>query len=170
MDRMRQWPWAVLAFVMTTALLFGAHALYVQHAEEAPFLTAARRVPGVRGVRVQAKAHVDVWLWGWGHPSVVYPAVSALANQDLGQHTDVRLMDNPTRAQTALERQLALLVAEAEARGNYPAMAQRAEHLAAAHHEALVFTVGPHNIFVSVSDGAHRLFLVYPLRWILPAS
>jgi hypothetical protein len=168
--QMRHWPWALMAFILAAALLFGGRTVYVKSAEQSPFLQAARSVPGVARVRLVDSLHVDLWLTDGARPDAVYAAVSTLTAADLGSAAQIQLMDNPSPAETRVGNQVGLMVAEAESQGNYVAMAQSAQTLAAQHGQQLQWTLGAHDIFITLTAGSHRLIHVYPLNWVPSSS
>jgi len=166
----RQWPWAVVAFLLTAALLMAGRSVYVRSARQAPFLREAAAVPGVERVRLAGPDQVQVWLRTDAAPDAAYTAVAALAHAKLGPSAAIHLVDNPTPAEARLGRDLSLMVAEAEARGNYVTMAQQASALAARHRDTLTWTLGPQNVFLTLNHGTHRLILVFPLNWVRPVG
>lgn len=168
--QVRHWPWAVMAFLLTAALLFGGRTLYVRSAQETPFVHAARQVSGVRKVSLAGPKTVNIWLRSGASAADVYSAVASLSQTDLGSTVSIHFMDNPTASERRVGHQVGLMVAEAEAQGNYVSMAQTASSLALAQHERLVWTLGAHNVFVTISHGPHRLILVYPLNWVHAAG
>ena len=163
--RWRLWPWVLAGLLLSGASLWAGRMLYVQDARRTPFLRAAEQVTGVQRIRASTST-VRVWLKPRAQLSQVYPRILSLAEQDLGARASVAVMNSSSPAEQTVNQQLAFLVAQAEARGDYAALPDVAHRLADRDHLRLTLVLGRRNLFITLMQGRHRLDAVYPLTWI----
>lgn len=157
-----------LALIVTLAALYVGRHLYHSTTVKTPLTHALRQVSGVRDVRVgdaETNTGVQIWLTSRGQLATIYPTVQNLVATIAGRALPVRIMDNPTAAETSLYNQLRFVVAQGEATGQYVAMEREVNQVAAKAGDHAQLVLGRNEIFLTLIDKAHhRLMAVLPLN------
>lgn len=158
-----------LALVATWGLLWLGQQVYQRDAVRTPLGLAVARVPGVARAVVTGTGGdetVAIWLKPGASLSVVYPAVQATVARMTGRTLAVEIRDDRTPAEAALYNSLRFVVAQGEATGQYVAMVDQVDRLAARAGDRAELVLGDNALYLTLTDARrHRLLAVLPLNW-----
>ncbi|MCY0898232.1 MAG: hypothetical protein OWU33_04745 [Firmicutes bacterium] len=153
----------VMAMVMTLGVLFLGQRLYQSLAVKSPLLTSLGAITGVRQASVKENA-VTVTLAPDADLMAVYQAVSQSATRLLG-HPPARIVvvSHPDTTLTTLAENVAFVVAQGEATGQFVAMKNTILSMAQRDHVSARVELGTHHLYLTFRDGRDVLYDVLPL-------
>ncbi|MCL8208051.1 MAG: hypothetical protein K6V97_08290 [Actinomycetia bacterium] len=158
-----------LALVATWGLLWLGQQIYQRDVVRTPLGQAVARIPGVARAVVTGSGSdeaVGIWLKPGAALSSVYPAVQDTVTRMAGRALPVTIHDDRTPAEAALYNRLRFVVAQGEATGQYVAMVDQVDRLAAQAGDRAELVLGDNAMYLTLTDARqHRLLAVLPLNW-----
>ena len=164
-----RWHAGGLAFVTTLGLLYLGQLLYQTYAVARPLAEALRGIDGVEKVEIADSLKgrdplvIEVALDNPANFAATYAALEKRTAGILGRepfHLVIR--DHRTDELAALYHEMRFILQEAAARGNFSAMASKAQALARAAGATICLDVDADRIYIKLNKGGAALYEVIP--------
>ncbi len=154
-----------IGFVVSLAVLRGAQTLYTSSVIRTPLVRTIEHVPGVQRVTMGPKNAIAIDLTPTANLMTSYQTVTADATRSLGQAPrQITLVNHATGAMIAVTNQLRFVVAQGIATGQYVAMNDSIQQMAARAHLTANVELGTNHVYVTLSSskGHYHTYLVLP--------
>ncbi|MCY0879843.1 MAG: hypothetical protein OWU84_13010 [Firmicutes bacterium] len=151
------------AMILTVTALLVGQRLYQATAVNSPLLTSLGAIPGVRRARVTGST-VTIALDPHANLMQVYEEVSAAATHLLGDPpARIVVVNHPDPTLTNLANNVAFVVAQGEATGQFVAMKNTIQSMATHDQVSAVVELGTRHLYLTFRHQGHVLYDVFPL-------
>lgn len=169
MVKQRQWSWrsAIIALIVTLAVMFGSQTIWHTFVVARPLDTAFRDIAGVQAVAWEQQKTGEVVLSAVFMPNAdlpaAYQAIERQAQQVLGSINFLIEIENmPAPELAASYQQLHFMVAEGIATGRFQQMAEQVAAQAAEDGITATLKVQTNNVYVTLVKDDTWFYQVVP--------
>ncbi|AEJ39841.1 hypothetical protein TPY_1660 [Sulfobacillus acidophilus TPY] len=153
-----------VTMLATFALLRGAQWVYLTTAVKSPLVQTMGSIPGVERVSLTPNGEVTVVLNPSADLMTVYRQVEVVATQTLGHTpTGISMVNHANPALVQLANNVRFEVAQGEATGQYVAMKNQIQAMAAQSHSQATVELGNTHLYITLRQGSHVLYDVIPI-------
>ena len=154
---------ALASLVITLGALFAGQRLYHTAVVEKPLANQLGSIIGVRQAYLQG-GNLIVRLKPKSNLMTVYQRVTANAALTLGHvPSQIEIIGKPNNSLKSLANNMAFVVAQGEATGQFVAMKGDIQSLAARAGASARVELDPHHLYLTLKEGHHILYDVIPL-------